>query len=645
MDHETIKQKATALTTSLQGMLASIPVDIDKGTRLYSRGEWHFQLAEARAAVRATLSTVFGAEEKAGVPDSRGKSSPVDCGLWTDLLTADAPDYAQSVLFAYYSVDGSDPFHVQDARNRSWRDRDNLFYKGRRWSNPVLKKHFYHYFKILRELVGIDRVPLRYWVTNSNQPHLLITPSVANSDVATPGILPMPYYKDGNGIPGRHSCALKAYFKTLWKLKEDTSKEKSAFDKAANRITLDSLRIAHEAAWEDACERHDKLLDNWVQRFRAAGINRKWGNDAKIIRREVFDVVALYQYHDTPYVINLFQPATSDRKRFREYPELTERPSVRNGRDDGSRKKRAWTWLAITHEEGRRLDQAAQSAAAELANALGYLYVIEERVTDNYKEEIGYQLKYERWYHGVREKYDTLGAVAANTLSALCRKAKLPTQPVLWRVKACNSLFEKVAKRANGREEDVDQADRVKLLRAIRDEKHDELPRQIHDLVGVRVVFAFDADLQVIIDLLEKEIGAGRLRKVRPAKDLREWTEVKTELGMRAVFDYRSVHYWVTLSGDRVKMPETEPLKDLTCEIQLRSVLAHGWADAAHDVYYKSDIPEEVLRASAQAKKVREILQGCAQALKKQDEDLSQARDLFSEVVLLHGVEEAHDAG
>jgi len=647
MDHQKTKEKATALSAELQDMLRAIPRDIEKGNRLYSRGEWHCQLAKARAVVRETLSEVFGDEEKAGVPDSQKKTGQVDPGYWGDLLTyvptSDAP-YAQSVLFAYHSVDGRDPFPVQDVRHRAWRNRDNLFYKGRRWSNAELKRNFYHYFDMLRDMVGVYHVPVRYWVTNSRRPHLVVTPSLLMSDAAAPGSLPMPCFSGESEwkqscscTPG---CALGAFFARLWDLKEKTNAETSVFDLNKNSVTLDSLRKEYKIAWQHARKCHRTMLDNWVTRFQDAGVNRQWGTGIaahKAIVREVFKVVTIYQYHDTPYVINLFQPVSSD-GRFKEYPELTTKGKGRSGHDP----KRAWTWLAITHEMGKQLDRDAQEAAAALANACGYLYVIEDRVTDNYEEELGYQLKYERWYHDVCKQYETLGEVVKTVLSALCRKARVSTQPVISRVKTCDSLFEKVVKRANGREQEVTEADRKKLFRAIRDGKHDELPRQIHDVVGVRVICAVHSDVLRIVDLLEKEITEGRLNRVRAVKDLREWAQVKTSFGMRAVFDYRSVHYWVSLSGDRLNMPENKPLEGLTCEIQLRSVLAHGWADVAHDVYYKSGIPEELLETNAEAKKVREILQGCAQSLKLQDDELAKARDTFEPVLKLHGVVDEH---
>lgn len=50
---------------------------------------------------------------------------------------------------------------------------------------------------------------------------------------------------------------------------------------------------------------------------------------------------------------------------------------------------------------------------------------------------------------------------------------------------------------------------------------------------------------------------------------------------------YRSVHYVVMLSPDRLILPEYSPYKGLKIEIQIRTILQHAWAQIGHDETYK----------------------------------------------------------
>jgi hypothetical protein len=63
-------------------------------------------------------------------------------------------------------------------------------------------------------------------------------------------------------------------------------------------------------------------------------------------------------------------------------------------------------------------------------------------------------------------------------------------------------------------------------------------------------------------------------------------------------FGYLSLHYVVELSEDRAKLQEYGKFKNLLCEVQMRSILQHAWAEIEHDLGYKSsmEIPREIRR-------------------------------------------------
>lgn len=625
--------------------------------RLFSLGELRFISAEARDLACGALKDVFGDQDHA----DNGHA-----GYWGRLLKyeyCEKAPFADSVLFGYLSVDGNDPFKVNDARNRVWGNRDNLFYKGRRWSNPQLKDRFYHFFNILKEkVVGSDFVPVRYWVTAAKTPHLLIVPE-GNQD-ASVGTLPMYCYDGGNiGSCNVGSCPLAGFFHTLRELNAATHDQSGKYEACVANHTSESLREQYDAAWNHACTAHVDLIGKWVKAFEAAGVTDGWAAlKAEERERHVFNVVCLYQYHDLPFVIHLFQPTAADGT-FMKYKGY--RADRENVGDDvpPPPEMRAWAWLAITHAADASMNTTELEAASALIQELSQLYVIEDAITERHKEHIGYQLKFESWYHRTRGEYETLGEIIRAMLSAICRQRKIPTQSVTSRVKGCESLFEKIAKRANGREPDTTAADCEKYFNIIRVGRHLELESAIHDLVGVRIVCVFDDDVEqlewALLSLSEQgpkgdarwskllEAGSAANRPPRDCtkpvgsshlvisgiKDYREWNTVQDQGTVRVAFDYRSVHYVVTLGGLRVDLPEAKGLRDRACEIQLRSVLAHGWADVAHEVYYKPALPAVVLKRSELAMTILRELGGAASALAQQDKSFIGARTSYRKLM------------
>ena len=101
---------------------------------------------------------------------------------------------------------------------------------------------------------------------------------------------------------------------------------------------------------------------------------------------------------------------------------------------------------------------------------------------------------------------------------------------------------------------------------------------QITDLAGVRViVFLRDA-----VDVVCAEIG--RLFEVVEQEDVGERVYLKGKFG------YQSKHMLIKLGDDRRGLVENKVIGDLTCEIQVRTLLQHAWAEMEHDIQYKGEI-------------------------------------------------------
>jgi putative GTP pyrophosphokinase len=63
-------------------------------------------------------------------------------------------------------------------------------------------------------------------------------------------------------------------------------------------------------------------------------------------------------------------------------------------------------------------------------------------------------------------------------------------------------------------------------------------------------------------------------------------------------FGYLSLHYICGLHPNRLNLPENRRYAGLWCEIQIRSILQHAWAEIEHDLGYKSDntVPAPIRR-------------------------------------------------
>jgi putative GTP pyrophosphokinase len=95
----------------------------------------------------------------------------------------------------------------------------------------------------------------------------------------------------------------------------------------------------------------------------------------------------------------------------------------------------------------------------------------------------------------------------------------------------------------------------------------------VTDIVGLRVITYFDDGVELVAKLLEANLAVDFVHSVD-----------KRGRG----FGYRSLHYVCTLP-QRENEPEREQLPQVTrCEVQVRTMLEHAWAEIEHDLGYKS---------------------------------------------------------
>jgi len=108
--------------------------------------------------------------------------------------------------------------------------------------------------------------------------------------------------------------------------------------------------------------------------------------------------------------------------------------------------------------------------------------------------------------------------------------------------------------------------------------------KDISDFAGARIVYLYSSDLEQIESIIEREF------KITEKVD-----KISSEDADR--FGYGALHYLLKIkkkhSGARY-----DDLKDLVCEVQVRTILQDAWAIVAHHLSYKqeSDVPKELRR-------------------------------------------------
>lgn len=168
---------------------------------------------------------------------------------------------------------------------------------------------------------------------------------------------------------------------------------------------------------------------------------------------------------------------------------------------------------------------------------------------------------WEEVFRGHRSLYERLKDEAIFALREATTNQDIKTHVIHGRVKELKSLADKA--RRKGYVDPLSEVD---------------------DIVGVRVVVLFLADLPRVDELISQSF------EILSAEN-------KIAEGDPASFGYMSVHYLATLK-DHHSGPRYDDLKDIPFEIQTRTIVMDAWASVSHYLDYKgeSSVPEELRR-------------------------------------------------
>lgn len=151
---------------------------------------------------------------------------------------------------------------------------------------------------------------------------------------------------------------------------------------------------------------------------------------------------------------------------------------------------------------------------------------------------------------------------------------------------SCNAINSRLKDR-NSLSEKIDR----------KDGKYSDL-KELTDIAGVRVITYYAEDVEKVADIVECEFKVDHDNSIDKGKALEPDR-----------FGYCSVHYVVEMNDERLKLKEYQLFAGLKCEIQIRTVLQHAWAEIEHDLGYKSEIaiPKPIRRSFSRLAGLLEI--------------------------------------
>lgn len=121
---------------------------------------------------------------------------------------------------------------------------------------------------------------------------------------------------------------------------------------------------------------------------------------------------------------------------------------------------------------------------------------------------------------------------------------------------------------------------------------------EVTDLSGVRIICIFSEDVDKVAEVIKNNFLVNE-----------KYSVDKRKIMDPDRFGYLSLHYVLQLTKKRIEFPEFQRFEGLYCEIQIRSILQHAWAEISHEFGYKSkiSIPRQLQRKFAQQAGLLEI--------------------------------------
>lgn len=161
-------------------------------------------------------------------------------------------------------------------------------------------------------------------------------------------------------------------------------------------------------------------------------------------------------------------------------------------------------------------------------------------------------------------KYELLGKYVTFILENLLQQNNIGYLSISYRTKTKEGVYEKIDRKS-----------------------YKDPLNELMDFSGVRIILYFESDLDKVCNLVKKTFNIFSDHSV----------DNETRLSTDRI-GYRSIHYVCDIGENRQDLVEYEYISSLKCEIQVRTMLQHAWAELTHDRNYKlsTKLPTSIQR-------------------------------------------------
>ena len=156
---------------------------------------------------------------------------------------------------------------------------------------------------------------------------------------------------------------------------------------------------------------------------------------------------------------------------------------------------------------------------------------------------------------------------------------------VIWSILSEEVAISSVYGRVKDREECIEKFSKKYQGKLEEEQKEYEIKDYIDDLVGLRVVALYEADIEKIKDTLSKEF------ELIDVTDKISAVESKEDS-----FGYKGLHLDLRIKSRRNKTREYSKYKGLKFEVQIRTIIQDAWSVLDHKIKYKKSIPANLRR-------------------------------------------------
>lgn len=209
----------------------------------------------------------------------------------------------------------------------------------------------------------------------------------------------------------------------------------------------------------------------------------------------------------------------------------------------------------VTKAESKYVGHTTQPLSGQMKKAAPRRYVSNVVVPEIWRDQL--ELIFEFLYR--QPDYEQLCLEIAYVLKTKLKEEDIEYSSISYRAKNLDSFLGKLQRKA-----------------------YQDPFREITDFAGVRIVCLYISDIDRIETILNREF------KVIEKVDKRSG-DAKERFG------YNAVHFLVKL-GKEFSGARYDHLKNLVCEVQVRTILQHAWATIDEHMVYKkrSQVPEEM---------------------------------------------------